>query len=456
MIAAAGIPRIKFADGATTPRRTALKQMGMAGLAVKRLGQGSVDGGQAVRVMLALLMVAAGAGSAAAQDLSNQAFQIQYDDSGIRSLKRTGDAHDTDYIAENGRLGRLLIRYRTTPNGDWRELRELSMAGAQSGRSISYLLGARQPTLASRSTAAAATGAAGLRGLNDGLVPAPPPAAGRAAGPGAAPAFDAPVFTWSGARGPSQWVQYTFPDDQQVSRVDVFWVRPPASWRLVYQVNGEWKEVAARGAYGTAGGAYTSLEFEPVKTMAMRIEAQMAPDATVSLAEWRVGGDPEVGAAADLNVQQSFALTETSLDWTVTLNNRGSRPVEIGDLAVPFQFAERTGARGDIYTKKLLRHAYVGGHGSFVYWQRSNGVGPYLVMTPGPGTKFEYYDSIGRHGHRWLRILHALHLRQGRARRRGRRRWQLAASRQRDVDRARRINDLHLQVSMGEGLRRRP
>ena len=62
---------------------------------------------------------------------------------------------------------------------------------------------------------------------------------------------------------------------------------------------------------------------------------------------------------------------------------------------MPFNFAERTGARGDIYTKKLLRHAFVGGHGSFVYWQRSNGEGPYLVMTPVGDTKFEYFDSSG-------------------------------------------------------------
>ncbi|HVJ26338.1 MAG TPA: DUF5695 domain-containing protein [Vicinamibacterales bacterium] len=353
-----------------------------------------------MRVVLALVMLAAAAGSAAAQDLSNKAFQIQYDDNGIRSLKRTGDVHDTDYILDNGRLGRLLVRYRTAVNGDWRELRELMMTGQLPGRSVNYSLGARVPTLTSRSTAAAATGAAGLRGLNDGLVPAAPaPAGGRAAGPGGqTPVFDAPVFTWAGSRGPSQWVQYTFPDDQEVSRVDVFWIRPPDSWRLVYQVDGEWKEVAARGAYGTTAGAYTSVEFTPVKTMAMRIEAQMTADATVSLAEWRVGGDPQIAPAADLNVNQSFALSDEALAWTVTLNNRGTRPVEIGDLAVPFQFAERTGARGDIYTKKLLRHAYVGGHGSFVYWQRSNGVGPYLVMTPGAGTKFEYYDSTGGMG----------------------------------------------------------
>lgn len=94
-----------------------------------------------------------------ADDLSNKAFQIHYDESGIRSLNRTGDVHDTDYILENGRLGRLLVRYRTATNGDWRELRELVMTGQLPGRSVSYTLGARLPTLTSQSTAAAATGA---------------------------------------------------------------------------------------------------------------------------------------------------------------------------------------------------------------------------------------------------------------------------------------------------------
>ena len=69
-------------------------------------------------------------------------------------------------------------------------------------------------------------------------------------------------------------------------------------------------------------------------------------------------------------------------------------PVEIGDLAVPFAFAERAGARGDIYTKKLLRHSLVAGHGSWIYWQRSNAVGPYLVMTPSGAAKFEYLRQL--------------------------------------------------------------
>ena len=346
-------------------------------------------------VPLTLLIVAVFAVPAGADDLTNRSFTIQYDESGIRSLKRTSDVHDTDYIADNGRLGRLLVRYRTTPHGDWRELRELSLDPRRAAQTVSYVLGARLPSLASRSTAAAAIGVAGLRGLNDGLVPAPPASGGRSAGPPSGPQVDPPIFTWSGRRGPSHWVQYTFPTEQEISRVEVFWTRPPSGWRLVYQDAGEWKAVNARGAYGLEAGNYIAVEFAPVTTMAMRIEAQVPSDATVGLAEWRVGGDPAVAPASDLQVAQTFTLGESALDWTVALRNAGTRPVEIGDLAVPLAFAERTGARGDIYTKKLLRHAYVGGHGSFVYWQRSNGVGPYLVMTPGPGTKFEYFDSSG-------------------------------------------------------------
>ena len=190
-------------------------------------------------------------------------------------------------------------------------------------------------------------------------------------------------------------MQYTFPDDQEVGSVEVFWVRPPTSWRLVYQDAGQWKAVDARGPYGVAAGAFSKVEFAPVRTLAMRIEATMAPDDTVSLAEWRIGSDPGRAAAEDLSAVQTFTLNGDVLDWTLTLRNDRDQPIQVGDLAVPLNFAERTGARGDIYTKKLLRHAFVGGHGSFVYWQRANGEGPYLVMTPVGQTKFEYFDSSG-------------------------------------------------------------
>ena len=341
--------------------------------------------------LASLLLVA---GTAAAQDLSNEAFQIQYDQSGIRSLRRAGDVHDTDYITQGGRLGPLLVRYRTARHGDWIELRQVLMTAEQKGRSITYTLGTVEPSMASRASGSAQTGAGGIRGLNDGIVPSPP-AGGRGAGPGPGAAADVPLFSWAGSRGATQWVQYVFPMDQEIGSAEVFWVRPPKSWRLIYQDGGQWKEVAAKGSYGVAPNAFSRIEFIPVRTMAMRIEATMAPEDNVSIAEWRVGPDPKVVSPQDLKVSETFSLDGGILDWTLTLKNEGSRPAEVGDLGVPLNLAERTGARGDIYTKKLLRHAFVGGHGSFVYWQRSNGVGPYLVMTPSESTKFEYFESAG-------------------------------------------------------------
>src|SRR5262249_48161288 len=148
-------------------------------------------------------------GAAAGDDLANHAFRMQFDAGGVRSLKRTNDVHDTDYIAANDALGRLVICYRTTRNGDWRELRQMLLtAPPDRAQTIGYTFGPLPPSLAARSTPGAAVGVAGLRGLNDGLVPAVPPAGGRGVGGGRgggpgvpATAAPVPVFTWSGARG---------------------------------------------------------------------------------------------------------------------------------------------------------------------------------------------------------------------------------------------------------------
>ncbi len=360
-----------------------------------------------VRTCLAVLgLIVLGFPSTAA-DLSNRAFQIQYDGSGIRSLKRTNDVHDTEYIGANGALGSVVIRYRSAPNGFWRELRELIGPDTQPGaQAVTYRVGTLMPTLAAKSTASAAVGAGALRALNDGQVPV---TGGRAGGPGSrgggpgtgGGASQVPTFTWSGARGQMQWVQYAFPTDQEVSRAEVFWVADanavtlPQAWRLLYRDGQEWKEVRARAPYPPAPNAFTVVEFEPVRTSSMRIEVSLAKNATAGVAEWRVGPAQTPVPAADLKVNQTFKLDGEVLDWTLTLANDGSKPIEIGDLAVPFNFAERTGARGDIYTRKLLRHSLVAGHGSWIYWQRSGGDGPYLVMTPMGRTGFEYFDNSG-------------------------------------------------------------
>ena len=159
----------------------------------------------AVGAVTATAILIAAASAAAADDLKNESFTIQYDAQGIRSLKRSNDVHDTDYIQSGGSLGRLLIKFRNTANGDWRELREMVLQPGGSTSSVSYVLGTRQRTLAEKSTPSAAVGVAGLRGLNDGQVPAVAPAGGRGGrggGPGASPQpFIGPTFT--DAQGPN-------------------------------------------------------------------------------------------------------------------------------------------------------------------------------------------------------------------------------------------------------------
>ena len=295
--------------------------------------------------------------AAGADDLANQAFKIQYGGDGIRSLRRTGDTYDTDYIAANSALGRLLVRFRASPNGDWRELRDLiarPAAQPSAAGTIEYVLGTLQPTLASKASPSAARGVGGLRGLNDGIVPQPPSGGrGRAGGPGA-PAAEVPMFTWptgepepgSGGTSPdgaTRWVQYTFPAVEQIGRTEVFWVSPPKSWRLLYQESGQWQPVVASGTYAVAPNAFAAVEFTPVRTNALRIEATMASDAIVSVAEWRVGDPAALVEPADLQVKESFALDGEAMNWTITLTNKAAKPVEIGDLAVPLPFAERAG-----------------------------------------------------------------------------------------------------------------
>jgi hypothetical protein len=100
------------------------------------------------------------------------------------------------------------------------------------------------------------------------------------------------------------------------------------------------------------------------------------------------------GASNELKVTQEFVLEDDHLDWTITVANQAEASLEIGDLAVPMVFAENVPRnRGDIYARKLIRHSFVSGHGSWIYWSRANAEGPYLVMATGQETKFEYFDN---------------------------------------------------------------
>nr|ACX49742.1 conserved hypothetical protein [uncultured marine bacterium 1n22] len=99
-----------------------------------------------------------------------------------------------------------------------------------------------------------------------------------------------------------------------------------------------------------------------------------------------------------LGLVERFSLEEGRLIWGLAFHNETDETVEIGDIGLPLPFNKQF-VRDNLanYTQVVARHSFISGHGSFLFWQRPNGVGPYLVMTPLPGTKLEYYEEIDTH-----------------------------------------------------------
>lgn len=79
------------------------------------------------------------------------------------------------------------------------------------------------------------------------------------------------------------------------------------------------------------------------------------------------------------------------LRWTLALRNLGASPIDVGDLALPLPMHSSFDAK-EPPTASVLKHSFISGHGSYLFWMRSNSVGPYLVMTPEPTTHLEYWD----------------------------------------------------------------
>jgi hypothetical protein len=81
------------------------------------------------------------------------------------------------------------------------------------------------------------------------------------------------------------------------------------------------------------------------------------------------------------------------LRWAIALANLSGDPIEIGDLALPLPMHSSFSAK-EPSTASVLKHSFISGHGSFLFWMRSNSVGPYLVMTPERDTHLEYWDHM--------------------------------------------------------------
>lgn len=107
------------------------------------------------------------------------------------------------------------------------------------------------------------------------------------------------------------------------------------------------------------------------------------------------------GQSATLILQMRFNIQERAILWTLNLKNASDQPVEIGDLAVPLPVSRGGGQRGGAGGQRggrspvILKHSFISGHGSFLFWMRSDSAAPFLTLIPTENTKLEYWDNQG-------------------------------------------------------------
>ena len=140
-------------------------------------------------------------------------------------------------------------------------------------------------TLASLSKVTASTPAASLSAVNDRLVPKD------------GTDRSMPYYHWWPKQGVTEWIAYEFPEASTVQSSTVYWYddgpwggcRVPKAWRIFFKNdNGEWQSLSGADKYPTTKGTACTVNFEPVKTKAIKIEIDLPSDNSAGLFEWSV------------------------------------------------------------------------------------------------------------------------------------------------------------------------
>lgn len=103
---------------------------------------------------------------------------------------------------------------------------------------------------------------------------------------------------------------------------------------------------------------------------------------------------PDSSRTKPLGLSQIFSLQGNSLEWTITLDNHTANTIRIEDLALPFSYNSGGGENPkEIFEERVVKHHFISGNNSFIFWQRPTGLGPFLLMIPLPGTSLEYFST---------------------------------------------------------------
>lgn len=95
-------------------------------------------------------------------------------------------------------------------------------------------------------------------------------------------------------------------------------------------------------------------------------------------------------------MEQRFTLTGAGIDYDINIETMMQWPVNVGDLAISLPFRRPGGGSQEaIFEKSFTNHQFISGSGSFIYFARPSGEGPFLMVLPKKGTSLEYFDESG-------------------------------------------------------------
>ena len=111
----------------------------------------------------------------------------------------------------------------------------------------------------------------------------------------------------------------------------------------------------------------------------------------------RSGSEPwrELSQSADgVELKSGFRPDGDTLRWEVAVKNTGKESLEIGDLGLPLPMnADYTWNHEETFKHRVFKHAFIAGHGSFLYWLPAEGTGSFLVMQPVGDTSLEFFTA---------------------------------------------------------------
>ena len=103
------------------------------------------------------------------------------------------------------------------------------------------------------------------------------------------------------------------------------------------------------------------------------------------------------GSIKDFDLTEAYSLSDDGavLNWDITIDNTSGQTLTMQDLTLPMLMNSwwDSSSQDNIYEQNVSRHAYVAKDGSYIYWQRPNGEGPFLLMVPKTGTSLEFKDK---------------------------------------------------------------